>query len=56
MANLLIIVIYGNIFELVAIKLNNFENYRTDADYSDGIILKNFVFQCRRPPAVVKRP
>jgi hypothetical protein len=55
-ANLLIIVIYGNIFELVAIKLNNFENYRTDADYSDGIILKNFVFQCPRPPGAVERP
>ena len=44
-ANLLIIVVFGNVFEMVAVKLNDWENYRTDAEYENGIVLKNFAFQ-----------
>jgi hypothetical protein len=29
----------------MAIKLNNFENWRTDTEYEDNLIAKTFVFQ-----------
>eukprot|EP01050_Picozoa_sp_SAG11_P003439 SAG11_NODE_193_length_12862_cov_7.128888_15_plen_78_part_00 len=44
-ANLLLIVVAGIVYELIAEKLNNFENYRTETEYQDGLIAKNFLFQ-----------
>ena len=43
--NLFVIISFGIVFEMVATKLNNFENYRTDEEYSNGLVLKNFLFQ-----------
>lgn len=43
--NLIIIVSYGAIFEFIAEKINDWENYRTDAEYDNGIVIKNFLFQ-----------
>lgn len=42
---LFIIVIFGMIFEGLATKLTNYENHRTQAEYDDSLILKNFLFQ-----------
>jgi hypothetical protein len=36
--------IYSQIFNSIAIKLNNRENYRTDTDYEDALIVKKFTF------------
>ena len=35
----------GAIYEVIATWLNDLENYRTDTEYSDGQIQKNFAFQ-----------
>eukprot|EP01050_Picozoa_sp_SAG11_P012515 SAG11_NODE_1395_length_5038_cov_1.168050_1_plen_77_part_00 len=43
--NLALIVVAGIIYELIAEKLNDFENYRTETEYQDGLITKNFLFQ-----------
>eukprot|EP01047_Picozoa_sp_COSAG01_P002892 COSAG01_NODE_81_length_27820_cov_22.659753_8_plen_958_part_00 len=43
--NLFIIVIFGVIFEGIAVKLNNHENHRTEAEYANALIMKNFLFQ-----------
>ena len=42
---LFVIVLYGMIFEGLATKLNKYENHRTQAEYDDSLILKNFMFQ-----------
>jgi hypothetical protein len=44
-ANTMLIVIFGNIYEKVAVSLNKWENHRTKTEYEDNLILKNFVFQ-----------
>jgi hypothetical protein len=43
--NLSIIISAGIIYESIAEKLNDMENFRTNTEYSDGIIIKNFLFQ-----------
>jgi hypothetical protein len=42
-ANTLLIVIFGRIYEKLAVGMNNWENHRTKTDYEDNLILKNFV-------------
>lgn len=44
-ANLFIIQTAGFIYEGIADALNNMENFRTDTEHSDGLIIKNFLFQ-----------
>ena len=44
-ANTLLIVIFGKIYETIAVAMNDWENHRTKTDYEDNLILKNFVFQ-----------
>ena len=44
-ANLTIIVIFGWIFERIAESLTQFENHRTESDYSNALVVKNFCFQ-----------
>ena len=44
-ANTLLIVIFGKIYETIAVAMNDWENHRTQTDYEDNLILKNFVFQ-----------
>ena len=43
--NLLIIGIYGQIFERLARKLSDWENYRTQSEYENSLVAKNFLFQ-----------
>ena len=43
--NLVIIQSAGLIYEFIADYLNTMENFRTETDYSDGLIIKNFLFQ-----------
>ena len=43
--NLLIIQVFGRIYEAVAVTLNNWENHRTETEYEDSLIIKNFAFQ-----------
>jgi hypothetical protein len=43
--NLLIIQVFGRIYEAVAVALNNWENHRTETEYEDSLIIKNFAFQ-----------
>lgn len=43
--NTLLIIIFGRIYESIAIGMNNWENHRTKTEYDDNLILKNFVFQ-----------
>eukprot|EP01052_Picozoa_sp_SAG31_P044055 SAG31_NODE_7544_length_1659_cov_1.489103_2_plen_414_part_01 len=43
--NLVIIISFGLMYESIALKLNDFENYRTETEYQDGLISKNFLFQ-----------
>ena len=35
----------GLIYESIAVWLNDKENHRTDTEYNDGLIIKNFLFQ-----------
>jgi hypothetical protein len=44
-SNLFVIITFGMMFEWIAIKLNNFENHRTEAEYANALVLKNFMFQ-----------
>ena len=44
-ANTILIVVFGNVYEMIALKMNNWENHRTKTEYEDNLILKNFVFQ-----------
>ena len=43
--NLVIIIAFGIIFELVAQRLTDYENHRTESDYSNSLVVKNFCFQ-----------
>ena len=43
--NFFVIQFMGASYEAVAEYLNNKENFRTQTEYNDGIIVKNFVFQ-----------
>ena len=43
--NLVVIQGAGAIYEVIATWLNDLENYRTETEYSDGQIQKNFAFQ-----------
>lgn len=36
---------YNFIYNIISIKLNNWENYRTDTEYEDALIMKVFLFQ-----------
>ena len=45
--NLLVIQIFGRIYEGVARSLNDWENHRTQTEYDDQLILKNFMFQVK---------
>ena len=45
MLNLLIIVIAGAIYEYLAYHLTMWENHRTNTEFEDSIIMKNFLFQ-----------
>ena len=44
-ANAVVIQVMNIIYGVVAIKLTNFENHRTDTNYEDSLIAKTFVFQ-----------
>ena len=44
-ANTILIVIFSNIYEYIAVSMNEWENHRTQTDYDDQLILKNFIFQ-----------
>ena len=37
-----IIVVFGVVFEGIAFKLNSYENHRTEAEFADALIAKNF--------------
>lgn len=39
------IMILNNIYSTIAVRLNNFENHRTDTEYEDHLIGKTFLFQ-----------
>lgn len=43
--NLFVIISFGLMFEMIAVKLNNFENHRTEEEYANSLVLKNFLFQ-----------
>ena len=43
--NLFIIVVYGMVFESCAETLTHYENHRTQEEFDDSLILKNFSFQ-----------
>ena len=43
--NLAIIGIYGTIFESLATRLTNWENHRTQTQYDNALVVKNFLFQ-----------
>ena len=43
--NTAMIVVFGAIYEKVATSLNEWENHRTQIEYDDNLILKNFMFQ-----------
>jgi hypothetical protein len=43
--NAIQIQIFNFIFTSIAIKLNNFENHRTQSDYESSLIIKTYVFQ-----------
>lgn len=43
--NVVLIQVFGAIYSAVAKKLNNWENHRTQVDYEDNLIFKEFVFQ-----------
>ena len=43
--NLLVIVVFGGIYEEVANALNTWENHRTEQEFENALIVKIFVFQ-----------
>eukprot|EP01045_Picozoa_sp_COSAG04_P015822 COSAG04_NODE_1279_length_7423_cov_9.522392_3_plen_1192_part_00 len=43
--NLLIIQSFGQIYEYITDRLNDWENHRTDAEWQNSLVIKNFVFQ-----------
>ena len=43
--NLAIIVVFGWVFERIAESLTKFENHRTESEYSNALVVKNFCFQ-----------
>jgi hypothetical protein len=43
--NLLIIGVYGTIFEALAEKLTHWENHRTQTQFDNQLVVKNFLFQ-----------
>ena len=43
--NLIIIGLYGQIFERLAERLSNWGNYRTQSEYDNSLVAKNFLFQ-----------
>jgi|EP01046_Picozoa_sp_COSAG06_P012677 hypothetical protein len=43
--NLAIIVVFGWIFERIAEVLTKYENHRTESDYANSLVVKNFCFQ-----------
>ena len=43
--NAVIIVVLNKAYQGIAVKLNNFENHRTDTQYEDYLISKIFMFQ-----------
>jgi len=43
--NLLIIQSFGQIYEMITGWLNEKENHRTEAEYQNALVIKNFVFQ-----------
>jgi hypothetical protein len=43
--NLIVIQGAGFIYESIADRLNDMENFRTETEHSDGLIMKNFLFQ-----------
>lgn len=50
MLNLAIIAVFGVIFEGIAFKLNSYENHRTEAEFADALIAKNFACVPRPTP------
>eukprot|EP01048_Picozoa_sp_COSAG05_P010916 COSAG05_NODE_992_length_6265_cov_7.908693_1_plen_1089_part_00 len=45
LANLMIIGVFGQLYEFIAEKLTRWENHRTQTEFEDSIISKNFGFQ-----------
>lgn len=45
--NLLIIQSFGQIYEYITAKLNEMENHRSEAEWQNSLVIKNFVFQVR---------
>ena len=45
LVNTVMIVVFGMLYESIAEGLNEWENHRTQIDYEDNLILKNFMFQ-----------
>ena len=43
--NLLIIQAFGQMYETITDMLNNWENHRTEAEFQNALVIKNFVFQ-----------
>jgi hypothetical protein len=43
--NVVCIVVFGKVYEMFAIKLNDWEHHRTQTQYEDAQIMKSFVFQ-----------
>lgn len=43
--NVVCIVVFGKVYEKVAVKLNDWEHHRTQTQYEDAQIMKSFVFQ-----------
>jgi hypothetical protein len=45
LANTVMIVIFGMVYERIAVKLTDWENHKTQIEYDDSLIIKNFGFQ-----------
>jgi hypothetical protein len=43
--NSILILIFNAIYRVVSVKLNDAENYRTDTEYEDALIIKTFLFE-----------
>lgn len=43
--NAIMINVFNVIYTGIAIKLNDWENHKTDTEYDDSLIIKNFSFQ-----------
>lgn len=39
--------VLSHVYSRVAVKLNNFENYRTETAYENSLIFKTFIFQVK---------